>query len=118
MKQTVVFDFDGVIHSYVSGWQGVGVISDPPVKDIDKALKDIHEHYKVCVVSTRCASLEGRVAMINWCVKHDIYQYIDEFCVEKPPAVVYIDDRAICFNGKPKTLLKKIQDFKPWYQKG
>ena len=118
MKQTVVFDFDGVIHSYSSGWQGVGVISDPPVPGIAEALKDIHEHYKVCVVSTRCAFPEGRAAMINWCLKHRIYSYIDDFCTEKPPAIVYIDDRAICFNGKPESLLQTIQDFKPWYQKG
>ncbi len=30
MKQTVVFDFDGVIHSYTSGWKGATVIPDPP----------------------------------------------------------------------------------------
>lgn len=28
---TVSFDFDGVIHSYRSGWKGAAVIPDPPV---------------------------------------------------------------------------------------
>ena len=41
-KQTVVFDFDGVIHSYKSGWQGDAIIPDEPVVGIDKALRDIH----------------------------------------------------------------------------
>ena len=32
--KTVVFDFDGVVHSYTSGWQGEDTIPDPPVPGI------------------------------------------------------------------------------------
>ena len=46
--------------------------------------------------------------------KHDLGKYVDMVCKEKPPAIVYIDDRAICFDGHPETLLSKIQNFKPW----
>lgn len=42
---------------------------------------------------------------------------VDKVCKEKPPAIAYIDDRAICFDGHPETLLKKIQNFQPWYKK-
>ena len=34
MKYTVVLDFDGVIHSYSSGWRGKTCIPDPPVPGI------------------------------------------------------------------------------------
>ena len=42
-KKTVVFDFDGVIHSYTSGWQGVCLIPDEPVIGIKEAIESIRE---------------------------------------------------------------------------
>lgn len=60
MSKTVVFDFDGVIHSYTSGWCGVSEIPDPPVSGIKDAINAIREAgYRVVVVSTRCAEPAG-----------------------------------------------------------
>lgn len=115
MKQTVVFDFDGVIHSYISGWQGSSVIPDPPVPGIAEAIQEIRKHYIVAVVSTRCATPEGIEAVNDWLSKYRIE--VDAVLKEKPPAIVYIDDRAICFDGNPSTLLSKIRMFEVWNKK-
>ena len=113
MKQTVVFDFDGVIHSYTSGWQGPDIIPDPPVPGIKEAIAEIRAAgYNVVVVSTRGKHPEGMIAMFQYLKRNGIE--VDDICKEKPPAIVYIDDRAICFDGNPATLLGKIQTFKPW----
>ena len=117
MARTVVFDFDGVIHSYTSGWKGETNIPDPPVPGIQAALKEIHgAGYEVVVVSTRCKTVLGRMAIENWLDMYGMAQEVDKVCKEKPPAIAYIDDRAICFDGHPETLLKKIQNFQPWYK--
>jgi hypothetical protein len=115
-KKTVVFDFDGVIHSYTSGWKGEDVISDPPVHGIRTAIFQIRQHYKVVVVSTRCASERGRKAIEEYLKANGID--VDGIVAEKPPAEVYIDDRAICFDGYADNLLRKVLTFKPWYMKG
>ena len=117
MAKTVVFDFDGVIHSYTSGWLGEATIPDPPVPGIREALKEIHgAGYEVVVVSTRCATAKGKGAIEAWLYNNGLREYIDKVCKEKPPAIAYIDDRAICFDGHPENLLKKIQSFEPWYK--
>ena len=116
MKKTVVFDFDGVIHSYTSGWKGEDVIPDPPVEGIADNIQKIREAgYAVAVVSTRCASPKGMEAVNKYLADNEIA--VDKVCKEKPPAIVYIDDRAICFDGRSDELLEKINNFKPWYQK-
>lgn len=94
-KPTVVFDFDGVIHRYDSKWSGVGVISDGPIEGIKEAIDEIRKEFKVTVVSSRLSSQEGFTAIKNWLRLHDIE--VDDMCSEKPPAIVYIDDRAITF---------------------
>lgn len=117
MKQTVVFDFDGVIHSYKSGWMGACVIPDPPVPGIREAINEIREAgYEVVIVSTRTSDACGYMAVRYWLEKNNIV--VDRLCSVKPPAIVYIDDRAICFDGKPENLLSAIKGFKPWYNKG
>lgn len=117
MAKTVVFDFDGVIHFYTSGWLGETTIPDPPVPGIREALKEIHgAGYEVVVVSTRCATEKGKRAIEAWLYNNGLREYIDKVCKEKPPAIAYIDDRAICFDGHPETLLRKIQNFQPWYK--
>lgn len=115
MKGTVVFDFDGVVHSYKSSWLGENIIPDPPVNGIKEVIEDIRKAgYEVVIVSTRCANYRGQVAILEWLKKYDIV--VDDVKKEKPPAIVYVDDRAICFDGHPETLLDKISAFKPWYE--
>ena len=117
MKRTVVFDFDGVIHSYTSGWKGESTIPDKPVLGIKEAISEIRKAgYEVVVVSTRCATSDGIKAVNKYLLENEIV--VDRVCKEKPPAIVYIDDRAICFDGKTDKLLDKINNFKPWYVKG
>lgn len=112
-KPTVVFDFDGVIHSYTSGWKGEDNIPDSPVPGIREAIQNIRlSGYRVVVVSTRCCTASGMGAVRYYLRHHDIT--VDDVMSEKPPAVCYIDDRAVCFDGHPETLLEKIVNFKPW----
>lgn len=112
----VVLDFDGVIHAYTSGWQGTTVIPDPPVPGIREAIQEIRNAgYNVVVVSTRCADASGICAVEAYLRKHEIE--VDAVQKEKPPAICYVDDRAICFDGDASSLLHKVMHFKPWYQK-
>lgn len=116
MKKTVVFDFDGVIHSYTSGWQGIAEIPDPPVEGMREAIEEIRAAgFEVVVVSTRSKDPIGSRAVEEYLKKHDIE--VDAVMATKPPAIVYVDDRAICFDGNAAALLEKINNFLPWYQK-
>lgn len=114
-KPTVVFDFDGVIHSYRSGWQGAGVIPDPVVPGVANAINDLRERgYMVVVVSTRCADTEGMEAVKRYLAKNGIIA--DGVLAEKPPALCYVDDRAICFRGNAGKLVSQVESFKTWLE--
>lgn len=112
-KPTVVFDFDGVISTYKSGWIGETVIPDPVVPGIKELFEKLRKNnYRVVVVSTRCRSDAGMEAVKQYLSDNDIV--VDEVSAYKPPAVCYIDDRAICFDGNTDGLFEKILYFKSW----
>lgn len=114
-KPTIVFDFDGVIHSYFSGWQGIDVIPDPPVDGIRETIEQLRKRYRLVVVSSRCREKKGLEATKRWLADHNIE--VDDVTFEKVPAIVYVDDRALTFDGDPEALLGKIRHFKPWHKK-
>ena len=122
-KPIICIDFDGVIHSYTSGWKGVDVIPDPPVPGAFVAMTVYLQHFRVAVFSSRSKSESGIWAMRNWFLKYDWpdsdrYGYPNglEFPTDKPPALVTIDDRGITFTGSWPTV-DEIKNFRPWYLK-
>lgn len=108
-RLTICLDFDGVIHSYQSGWQGAGVVSDPPIHKVDVAIRRLRKDFRVVVHSARCNTEEGRTAIANWLAKHQIE--VDEVCEHKPPAHVYVDDRAVHFSGDWDETIAKVKAF-------
>jgi hypothetical protein len=97
-KRTLCLDFDGVIHSYTSGWCGAEIIPDPPIHGTASAIERLRKSFRVAVHSPRCRTLEGRTAIENWLKQHGIV--VDEVVEHKPPAFAYVDDRAIPFTGR------------------
>lgn len=119
MGKTICFDFDGVIHSYKSGWRGFDVILDEPVDIVDmkkelKRLKDIG--YELVIYSTRCSHPNGLKAIKDWLSDWGLLEFFDNICSAKPPAMVYVDDRAITFNGRWRDLTNEILTFKSWFE--
>ena len=70
----------------------------------------LREQYRVVVYSARCRTPEGRSAVELWLGKHDIQ--VDEVCDSKPPALVYVDDRAIRFRGNWDQTIDEIRQFR------
>src|SRR3972149_6963098 len=97
-KQILVLDFDGVLHSYTSGWQGAAIISDPPVAGAIEFCWEASRHSDLWIVSSRCSQDLGIGAIRDFL---DKYGFPDTFTIssEKPPAYLTLDDRAIAFRG-------------------
>jgi len=127
-KLILCLDFDGVIHAYTSGFQGIDTVGDPPTEGALNFLREANKHFVICIYSTRSAYKEGRFAMQKWLSDAFVKEtgqlspgdldllYEIQWPTAKPPAHISIDDRAIQFTGEwpdPKALLK----FKPWNQK-
>jgi hypothetical protein len=118
-KPAIAVDFDGVLHSYSSPWQGATVIPDPPVEGAIQWLERMVEHFTVFIFSTRCKEISGPPAMLNWFKEYGLPEGVRRqlyFEAEKPPALIYLDDRAMTFTGTFPTI-DEINVFRPWNKK-
>ena len=114
----VCLDFDGVLHSFESGWQGVHKIPDPPVPgafDFIESLLDATSLLTVAVYSARSAQ-GGIPAMQRWFVKHGGEKLLTQliFPFHKPAAKVYLDDRGLRFEGEFPSVDELKHSFRTW----
>jgi len=109
-------DFDGVIHSYLSGWKGATEIPDPPVKGAIEWLNELCDHpeWDPQIYSSRSKE-EGAIdAMRAWLKRHGLkYWDVIGMPTQKPAAFLTVDDRAICFRGTFPSRLE-MTCFRPW----
>lgn len=115
-RRTVAVDFDGVLHSYVQQWTRADVIQDPPTPGAIAWLNHLAvNEIEPVIVSTRAASSEGQSAIRNWLLRHGCAIAMTiKITDQKPPAILYIDDRAWLFTGDNFPTVKSIRDFQPW----
>ncbi len=69
-KPTISVDFDGVLHSYESGWKGARTIPDPPVPGAIEWLCSMLPHFTIAISSARSGQFGGRWAMKRWLAMH------------------------------------------------
>lgn len=124
-KKTLCLDFDGVIHSYASPWQGIATAADPPTPGAaDFLYQAIYEYgFRVAIFSSRSVHADGIA-----CMQRYIHRLLTEafgedtadgmlaqivFPVHKPASFVSLDDRAITFTGQWPDL-DALASFVPW----
>ena len=114
-RPILVLDFDGVIHSYSSGWQGADKIPDPPVYGAAEFLEAAVEKFEVHILSSRSREVDGVRAMREWMVQQFGHPLVErlQFPLTKPAAFLTIDDRAICFDGTWPDV-DELLTFKSW----
>ncbi len=130
-------DFDGVLHSYTSGWKGPRCIPDPPVIGAIPWLRSLlsvpdcvcpfaprYLDFDVQIYSSRSRYWGGRWAMRSWlanqfekCGYPPQLVELLKFPKYKPPAFLTIDDRAVTFSGKFPTV-EELKSFKSWWKEG
>lgn len=119
-KKIIAIDFDGVLHSFKSGWTSTCDIADPPVDGAIAWLTKLVYLYDVVIFSARNEDVGAVGAMKRWLFKYGmLWMDVDkiEFPTKKPAWHILIDDRCFCFKVQFPSM-KEINDFVPWHGNG
>lgn len=146
MAKTIAIDFDGVIHKYSKGWQDGKCYDEPVFGVFEAIQTLMSSGYSVFVFSTRKPNQIKRwlkenayesdhvhngmgdpndfcypkfgftVEIIPWYKKFWNKSNVLGITKRKLPALAYIDDRAIKFNGQWQATLGEIATFKTYQQ--
>jgi hypothetical protein len=110
MKKKIYIDFDDILSNY-DDWEDVRNLAMPK-KGVNNFLEKLSKNYKIYIFTTK-----NREIVYKWMIRHHLNDYIEDVTNKKGAAFVYIDDRAIKFDGDYSKILNELENFKPHWQK-
>jgi hypothetical protein len=109
-RPVVCVDLDGVLNTY-DEWRGPEFFH-PPREGAREFLESLHSGgYRVVVFTVRWHEW-----VRAWLDKNGLGEFVDDVTDRKPPAIAYVDDRAVCFRGDFEATLRHIRDFRPFWE--
>jgi phosphoserine phosphatase len=109
-RPVVCVDLDGVLNAF-DGWKGEDYFH-PPRPGAREFLKGLNERgYRIVVFTCRWAP-----HVEEWLARHGLSEYVSLVTDRKPAAHVYVDDRALCFQGDFEETLEQIARFKAHWE--
>lgn len=98
LERTIAIDFDGTLHPYTKHWIGSTPDDELPLPGAWDAVRDLQAlGYRIVIFSVRADHPEGLAGIAAWLTKHGFTGC--EITHLKPPAIAYIEDRAVGFRG-------------------
>ncbi len=110
MKKIICIDLDGVLNVYTGNYNKHLI---PPIRTgAFQFIKKLSKDFRIVIFSVRDIKL-----IKDWLVENDLITYVYDISNEKTPyATVFLDDRAINFNGDYDAAYNMIINFKPYWQ--
>lgn len=106
-----MIDLDGVLNNYLKYEENHIPEIRKGAKEFVKTLYNSNK-YELVLFTTRDEQLAQ-----NWLKKEEIDIYFKEVTNIKKPAYLYLDDRAVKFEGDYEETLNTIENFKVYWKK-
>lgn len=108
-RKTILIDLDGVLNTYEGNFDKTFI---PPIKEgAYDFLKTLSEKYEIKIFTTR-----NKLLTAKWLIENKLDEFVEAVTNVKDICWLYIDDRAIKFNGNYQNLKSEIENFKVWYK--
>ena len=113
-KSTILIDLDGVLNDYGLDGQKYNENNIPKIKQGTKEfLEKINslDMYNLVLFTTRNSLLASK-----WLIENGIDKYFSNVTSVKIPAILHIDDRALCFKGDFNKTFEDIIQFRTYWK--
>ena len=108
-KKIILIDLDGVLNEYTGNFDK-DVIPECK-KGAEEFLEKLSQNYEIKIFTTR-----NRLQASKWLIENKLDNFVTDVTNVKEPASIYIDDRALNFNGDFNKTLKEIETFNVYWK--
>jgi hypothetical protein len=109
-ERNICVDFNGVLDTY-KGWTGKAT-DYPPRDGVRAFLEQLSKWGYHVVVLTSVDPIEVQA----WLTRYGLDRSVTTVTNVKPPAICYVDDRAVEFKGSFEQTLSQIENFKAYWE--